>query len=442
MNMILNPKGLSLNRPATIKTMSTAPRSNQEQLPNPWGLSSLRMQVALLALMQGLLLVNNVTLIAINGLVGFMLADNKLMATLPVTGYVLGGAVWSMPAAFIMKRYGRRVGYTLASIVAFCGALIAWYAVSQKNLALLCAATFVCGFYSAFGASIRFAAADAADAYKPSFKARAISLVLAGGILGGVVGPEVSKWSRTWLDAQFAGTYLTLAGFAILGGLLAQLLRLPQTKILSSDAPARPLAEILRQPACWFAIACAALAYGTMNLLMVATPLAMQACKHPYAFAALVLEWHVIGMFAPGLFTGNLIGRFGILPIIVTGCVLMLISVLIALSGIDLMHFIAGLALLGVGWNFMFTGGTTLLTTCYKPSEKNKVQGFTDLCVFTVMVTSSASSGALLYTNGWSLLNMLSAPFMVLVLLGALWLASKIGWRIGIVQPALSVKAA
>jgi MFS family permease len=398
---------------------------------SPWSLSSLRMQVGLLALMQGLLLVNNVTLIAINGLVGFQLADNKLMATLPVTGYVLGGAVWSMPAAAIMKRYGRRVGYSLASVVAFFGALLAWYAVSQRSLALLCVATFICGFYSAFGASIRFAAADVADAYKPSFKAKAISLVLAGGILGGVVGPEVSKWSRTWLETQFSGTYLTLSGFAILGFLLSQLIRLPATKALISDIPARPLKEILAQPACWVAILCSALAYGTMNLLMVATPLAMDVCKHPYALAALVLEFHVIGMFAPGLFTGNLIQRFGILPVIVTGCILMLLSVGIALSGVELMNFIAGLALLGIGWNFMFTGGTTLLTTCYRPSEKNKVQGFTDLCVFTIMITSSASSGALLYSNGWSLLNMLAAPFMVIVFGAACWLAIRTGWKVG-----------
>lgn len=404
---------------------------------SPWALSSLRMQVSLLALMQGLLLVNNVTLIAINGLVGFMLADNKLMATLPVTGYVLGGAVWSMPAAAIMRRYGRRFGYSLASVVAFFGALFAWYAVSQKSLELLCLATFICGFYSAFGASIRFAAADAADIYQPSFKAKAISLVLAGGILGGIVGPEASKWSRTWLEAEFSGTYLTLAGFAVLSFLLAQLVRLPLAKVLASDAPARPLREILAQPTCWVAILTAALAYGTMNLLMVATPLAMSVCKHPYALAALVLEWHVIGMFAPGLITGNLIQRFGILPIIVVGCLLMLASVAIALSGVDLMNFLAGLALLGVGWNFMFTGGTALLTTCYKPSEKNKVQGFTDLCVFSVMITSSASSGALLYSNGWSLLNMWAAPFMVVVFVAAIWLSRHIGWNVGKIVPTL-----
>ena len=155
-----------------------------------------------------------------------------------------------------------------------------------------------------------------------------------------------------------------------------------------------------------------------MNLLMVATPLAMEVCRHPYASAALVLEWHVIGMFLPGLFTGGLITRFGVLPVIVTGCVLMLACVAIALTGVELMQFVLALTLLGVGWNFMYTGATTMLTSAYRPSEKNKVQGFMDLCVFTTMVTTSASSGAMLMVNGWSVLNLLSLP-IVLVALGS-----------------------
>jgi MFS family permease len=191
----------------------------------------------------------------------------------------------------------------------------------------------------------------------------------------------------------------------------------------------RPLAEILRQPVCWFAIMTTALGYGIMNLLMVATPLAMEVCRHPFASAALVIEWHVIGMFAPGLVTGSLISRFGIMPIIVTGCLLMLACVGIALSGVDLMQFLSALILLGIGWNFMYTGGTALLTSVYRPAERMKVQGFMDLCVFSVMVTSSASSGALLFVNGWTVLNLLALPFVLLVLGTAIWLAGRIGWR-------------
>ena len=180
----------------------------------------------------------------------------------------------------------------------------------------------------------------------------------------------------------------------------------------------------------------AALGFGIMNLLMVSTPLAMQVCKHPFASAALVIEWHVIGMFAPGLITGSLIARFGVLQIIIAGCILMLACVVIALSGVDLMHFLAALFLLGLGWNFMYTGGTTLLTSSYRPAERMKVQGFMDLCVFSVMVTSSASSGALLFVNGWSVLNLLSLPFVLLVLGSAIWLGGRIGWRTGKTAPA------
>ncbi len=393
--------------------------------------ANLRFQVGLLALLQGLLLTNNVTLIAVNGLAGLQLADNKLLATLPVTGYVLGGAVWSMPAAAFMRRYGRRAGYTAGSLVAICGAVLAWHAMVVGSLALLCAATFVAGLYNAFGASLRFAAADAADAWRPDFRARAMSLVLTGGIAGGVLGPEISTWSREWLPTRFAGTYLTLVAFALASLLLAQLLRLPAGTQASRATEARPLSAILRQPVCWVAIATAALAYGVMNLLMVATPLAMEVCSHPYAAAAFVIQWHVVGMFAPGLFTGALIGRFGALPVIAAGCLLMLGCVAIALSGVELTHFLWALVLLGVGWNFMYTGASTLLTGAYRPSEKNKVQGFMDGCVFATMISSSAASGALLFVNGWSILNLLSLPFVLAALAAVVWLGARTGWAHG-----------
>lgn len=386
-------------------------------------LSNLRVQVILLAALQALLLTNNVTLIAINGLAGWTLADNKALATLPVTGYVVGAALASLLTVQVMKRWGRRAGYTLGSLVAIAGAGLAWYAVQIASLPLLVLATFVTGVYNAFGASYRFAAADVAETYRPDFKARAISLVLAGGIVGGIVGPELSKFTRTALPQLFAGSYLALAGVAVVSLVLAQLLRLPRTAMSGGTGPApRALRTILREPACWIAVMTAALSYGVMNLVMVATPLAMEICSHPYAAAAFVLQWHVIGMFGPGLFTGSLIARFGVLPVIVVGCVLMLACALIAVSGIDLMHFAIALALLGVGWNFMYTGATTLLTTTYRASEKAKVQGFNDFCVFATMITSSFASGVLLHVDGWTLINALSVPFVLAVLAGTLWL--------------------
>jgi MFS family permease len=187
----------------------------------------------------------------------------------------------------------------------------------------------------------------------------------------------------------------------------------------------RPLAEIARQPTFIVAVAAGALGYGVMNLLMAATPLAMQQCKHPFESATLVLEWHVLGMFAPSFFTGHLIKRFGALPIMGVGVVLNLVCVAVALSGVDLMQFLVALFVLGVGWNFLYTGGSTLLTTTYRPEEKNKAQGAMDTCVFATMAVSSFSSGALITTQGWTLLNLGSLVPIALVGVALLWLAAK-----------------
>ena len=388
-------------------------------------IQSLRFQMGLLATLQALLLTNNVTLVAVNGLAGYQLASDKWMATLPVTGYVLGGAVWAMPAAYFMRRFGRAKGYALGSLAAVLGAVITWYAVTQSNLWLLCLGTFICGLYNAFAQSYRFAAADVAEAFDPGFKAKAISLVLTGGIVGGVLGPELANWSRGALEQAFAGSYLSLAAFAVLSFVLSFLLRLPESKQVSNtaDGAVRPLAEILRQPAVSLAILSAAIGYGVMNLLMVATPLAMEVCGHSWPSTTLVLEWHVIGMFAPGLVTGSLISRFGVMKMLIGGVVLNLLAMMIALMGTSVSHFLVSMALVGVGWNFMYTGGTTLLTQSYRPAEKNKIQGFMDMCVFCVMVSSSASSGALHFLNGWNVLNMIAIPLVGTVLVYAGWLS-------------------
>lgn len=385
--------------------------------------ASLRTQVGLLALLQALLLTNNVTLIAVNGLAGATLASDPLYATMPVTGYVLGSAVTSMMAARVMRLYGRRTGYTVGALFAIVGSLLAWWAVTVHSLSLLVFATFVLGVYNAFGASYRFAAADAADVWRPDFKPKAISLVLAAGIVGGVLGPQLSKFTRDWLPTLFAGSYLALTVFAVLSLVLVQWFRVPESSASAAQGPERPLREILAQPAAWSAVLIAALSYGIMNLVMVATPLAMQVCSHPYSAAATVLAWHVTGMFAPGLFTGSLITRFGVIPVIVTGCLLMLVCAAVSLGGVEIWRFTVALFVLGVGWNFMYTGATSLLTTAYRPSEKNRVQGFNDAVVFAVMVTSSLSSGALLHVQGWYTINAMSIPVVLAALGAALWVA-------------------
>ncbi|MFM8546260.1 MAG: MFS transporter, partial [Betaproteobacteria bacterium] len=274
------------------------------------------------------------------------------------------------------------------------------------------------------------------DLYRPSFKARAISLVLTGGLVGGILGPEISRWSRTLLSHQFAGSYLILAAFALIAMALAQMLRIQAPAGAVTGGEARPLSVILRQPRATVAIVAAAMSYGVINLLMVATPLAMEVCSLSFDQTVFVLQWHIVGMFGTGLFTGSLIARFGYLPIIVAGVLLNAACVVVALSGVELLHFSIALFLLGVGWNFMYTGATALLTTSYRPAEKNKVQGFMDMCVFGVMITSSASSGALLFVNGWSVLNLLSLPFVLICLVGAVRVARETGWSAGRVARA------
>lgn len=273
-------------------------------------MSSVKRQVLLLAFGQALLYVNNVTLIAINGLVGLKLAQangwSLALATLPVTAYVVGGALMTVPASFFMQRFGRRAGFTVGALFCVLGMLLAAYAVTIGSMVLLCAAIFLAGFYNAFGQYFRFAAADAAAQYAPGFKEKAISLVLAGGIAGGIIGPEMSKITRELTVAPFAGTYLALAGFALLSLLVVQAIRIAVPTAQEIAGPQRSLRAIAAQPAFVTAVACAMISFGVMNLLMTATPLAMKVCGFSYNNAADVIEWHVIAMFAPGFFTGSL----------------------------------------------------------------------------------------------------------------------------------------
>ncbi len=381
-----------------------------------------RRAVILLALCQGLLLTNTVILMAVNALTGYMLADNKIFATLPAMTYVVGSAMSAMPAAAFMRKRGRRRGFMTGSLLAILGAVICAVAVVAKSFSGLCLGTFFIGCYNATGGFYRFAAADAVTG--PD-KARAISLVLAGGIVGGLIGPESSKLSKDWLSVTYAGTYLSLVAFAIVAMAVQSRLKLPALGIDKSDEAARPLREIARQPKFIVAALSAALGYGVMNLLMVATPLAMSFCGHPFKEGVFVLEWHVVGMFAPSFFTGNLIKRFGALQIILAGCLLNFATLAIDLSGTTVTHFWLGLFVLGVGWNFMFIGGTALLTETYRPSEKTRVQGFNDMLVFATMAVSSSGAGVLVNAQGWSTVNYTALPFIGGATLAALWLA----WR-------------
>ncbi len=380
----------------------------------------MNMNLVLLAVCQALFLTNNVTFIAINGLVGLSLAPLGWMATLPVTGYVVGAALSAMPVSRLQARLGRKRTFQIGLLVAIGSAAMGAVAVSTGSFWLLVATTVVAGFYSANGALYRFAGPELVP---PSMKERAISWVLAGGVAGAFIGPNLANAARGWLPAPFAGAYLALVGVGLLGLLLMSFIRFPpHTPPAPGAAAGRPLAELAQQPAFVVAIIAAALGYGVMNLLMAATPIAMQQCQHPFSSAALVLEWHVLGMFVPSFFTGHLIKRFGALPIMGVGALLNLVCVVVALSGVDLMQFLVALFTLGVGWNFLYTGGTTLLTQSYRPEEKNRAQGVMDTCVFWTMAVTSFSSGALITTQGWTWLNLGSLLPIGLVAVALAWL--------------------
>jgi MFS family permease len=379
-------------------------------------------QISLLAICQALLYVNNVTLISINGLAGLTLSPTPLFATLPITAYIVGSALTTVPASLAMARWGRRAGFMFGTGMAIVGTSTAALGMMTGSFLLLCLGTFLTGVYNAFAQYLRFAAVDVADAYDPALRERAISWVLAGGIAGGLIGPELSKVTVGLLPVMFAASYLVLAGVALVAGIVASRLVIPKHAVSASASPARPLSAIARQPAFVVAVLVGAISYGGMNLLMTATPLAMKVCGFGYPEAADVIKWHVVGMFAPGFFTGSLIRRFGVLRIMFVGCVLMFLTVGIAHAGLTYWHFWFALFALGVGWNFMFVGATTLLTTTYTTAEKAKVQGVNDLTVFMTMISSSAASGALVSTSGWTDLNLYAVPALVLATAGTVYL--------------------
>ena len=383
----------------------------------------LNKNLVLLIVCQGLFLTNNVTFIAINGLVGLSLAPVSWMATLPVMGYVVGAAFSTSIVAKSQNHFGRKISFQLGLLVAVLSALLCAYAALSRNFWLLVTGTFIAGYYSANGQLYRFAAAELTVA---SQRDKAVSWVLAGGILGAVIGPNLASWTRNLFDTAFLGAYLTLSIAGLMGIVVMQFIHFPtEFKTEHSLADGRPLKVILKQPVFMVAVIGAALGYGVMNLLMAATPLAMQICGLPFSDTALVLEWHVIGMFAPGFFTGTLIQRFGALKIMSIGVVLNFICILIALTGTDLRQFLIALFLLGVGWNFLFTGSTSLAMTAYKPDERDKAQAAINFFVFGTMAFTSFGSGALITSQGWSILNLGSLIPVIITALALLWLSAQ-----------------
>lgn len=375
--------------------------------------------VAVLAACQALLFTNNSTLIALNGLVGYALATDKRLATLPVTGWVIGAALTTYFASLLMKRIGRQRGFMFGTCVGIVGALICSTAIYIGHFWLFCFGAIVFGVYNAFGQYYRFAAADTGSA---DFRSKAISLVIAGGLVGGILGPTTSRFTMDLLPTMYLGAYLALIGVLVVVLLVLRQLRIPLPTEKEAHSRGRPLAQIIRQPAYIVAVVAAGFGYGIMNLLMTATPLAMGVCGHPYSAAATVISWHVIGMFAPSFFTGSLIKRFGVLNVMMAGVGINFACVMIALAGVEIENFWFALVLLGIGWNFLFVGGTTLIAESYRPEERAKAQGANDLAIFIIMATSSFSSGLVLEASGWAALNYLAIPFIGAIGLAVVWL--------------------
>ncbi len=376
----------------------------------------------LLATAQSLFLINNAVFIAINGLVGLSIAPVGWMATLPVMGYVVGGALSTSLVSKAQSRWGRKWAFQSGLLVALASALLCAWAVMTHQFAWLVVGTVVAGYYNANAQLYRFAAAELAA---PGFKEKAVSLVLAAGIAGGVFGPAMASYTREMTETPYVGAYIALALVAVIGAIVMAFIQFPQVPAATQKGGGgRPMREIMRQPIFIVATTSAALSYGVMNLLMAATPLAMQTCGMPFAQTAIVLEWHIIGMFAPGFITGHLIKRYGALQIMAVGVLLNLICVVVALSGTDLSQFIIALFTLGVGWNFVFTGSTTLSLQAYEPAEKDRAQGAINFFVFATMAVTSFASGALVTTQGWTLLNLGSLVPIAAMGFGIYWL-----WR-------------
>jgi len=379
-----------------------------------------RRNVLILAGCQALFATGQSLLIILSGLVGAMLAADKALATLPISTVVVGTLAATVPASLLMKRIGRRAGFLVGTGIALLGALTAAYAVYARQFWLFAAGTFLLGVNGGFAQYYRFAAADVAAA---SFRSRAISLVLAGGVAAAVAGPQLVRATADWLAPYaFLGSYVGLTVLPIAAALLLAFLDIPLAEAGGGAGGGRPLIVLARQPKFVVAVFGGMVGYGVMSLIMTATPLAMIGCGFGVPDAALVIQWHVLAMFAPSFVTGHVIRRLGVLDVMLAGVVLLAGCVAAALAGVDILNFSVALIALGLGWNFTFVGASTLLTETYRPAERAKVQAANDFLVFGSVAAASLSSGAVLHFFGWSVVQVVAVPFVVAAAVAILWL--------------------
>lgn len=383
---------------------------------------NMRRNVLILASCQALAMSGTSMLITISALVGVILAPDKTLVTLPLAVQFIATTASTIPASLFMARVGRRTGFTIGQILGMAGGAIAAYAVYIGSFWLFMVGCVFLGIHNAFWQYFRFAAADVAT---DEFRARAISYVLAGGLVAAFLGPQLAKWTAELSAVTFAASYAVIIVLSFISIALLQFTRIPTPKYEGISTAGRPIFEIMRTPGFIVAAMSSTVGYGMMNMLMTSTPLAMIFCGFEFNDAATVIQWHIVGMFLPSFFTGSLIKRFGVIKIIATGAALQAGAIATGLSGIDFANFWGGLIMLGVGWNFMFIGGTTLLTETYTPEERAKTQAANDFMVFSLVAVTAFASGALHETLGWAAVNLIAAVPVSAAFIAAVWYGAR-----------------
>lgn len=374
-----------------------------------------------LTLGTALLVTGNILLVSVTALIGGQLAPSPTYVTLPVALQFIGLMAVTLPAAFLMRRLGRKVGFLLGNTLGLAGAVLAYLALAGEHFGFFCAGTFLLGMSIGVSQQYRFAAVEACA---PEARPRAISLVMGGGVIAAILGPNLAVWSgHLSPEREFLGAFAVLIGLYLLTLVLIASLPLPKPSWEEQRGAARSYRELLRQPTLISAIVAASIGYGVMVLVMTATPLAMHGHHHSFGDTASVIQWHVLGMFLPSFFTGRLIGRFGETPVIQSGCLLLALCCLVAPWGTGYWYYWFSLVTLGVGWNFTFIGATSLLTGSYLPAEKAKVQGINDFLVFGCAALGSLLAGQLQLRLGWAALNLWMLPAIGVAML-LVWYAN------------------
>ena len=378
--------------------------------------------VPILTVAQALMMSSNSLIVATAALVGYNLAEDKSLATLPLAVQFIAVMCTSIPAAMLMEKIGRKPAFLVACLFGIGGGALTSFGIMQSEFWIFVAGTTLIGIFNGFGNYYRFTAADSVAV---PYKGKAVSYMMLGGVVAAVAGPTLARNSREWMDsAEFAGSYMMLMLLYGASFIVLSFLKIEQKSSDSNDTeePSRPLSEIIRQPDYMVALICGMFGYAIMSFVMTATPLAMDQASFLFDDTSIVIQWHVMAMFAPSFFTGTLIVRFGVLRILFSGAVFGVLCVTINLMGTQLVHFLSALICLGLSWNFLYVGATTLLSETYRKSERNKAQAMNDFIIFTTVSIGALSSGALQNAYGWQAVNRGVIPFLMIIFMAVIWL--------------------